>query len=414
MRAALENFAITMGNTPTSNISISIQALPLLPILKAQQNIFPAIYWHDKEQQQNLLCFGAIETHQQIPDVKNDALYIGGLAFHEKVTQWNDFPGTLFIRPAIVFKKENNKYSLTCHFNGTFSIQQCLHLLNKLQPPRALHKMANSIVSRQDIPSKHKWEELVKQASLCQDKISKVVLSRQSTLQCKNIINSTDLLHQYQQANVNNFLFSFQFSDKHVFIGCSPERLFSKHKQQLTTEALAGTVARGKTPDEDKQRSQQLLNDKKIKRENTLVQNFIVSGLQCLNAQVQCELPYVMQLHKVQHLCVPIHATLNPQTTTKKLLETLHPTPAVAGLPKKLALQFIEDHESYPRGWYAGTVGYIDAHKSDFSVAIRSALIANKSIKLFAGAGIVKGSKARQEWQELDHKIQTILTLLAT
>ena len=121
-----------------------------------------------------------------------------------------------------------------------------------------------------------------------------------------------------------------------------------------------------------------------------------------------------MQLHKVQHLCVPIHAILNPNTTTKALLETLHPTPAVAGLPKQLALQFIEDHESYPRGWYAGTVGYIDAHKSDFSVAIRSALIAHKSIKLFAGAGLVKGSKARQEWQELDNKIQTILTLLAT
>ena len=45
-------------------------------------------------------------------------------------------------------------------------------------------------------------------------------------------------------------------------------------------------------------------------------------------------------------------------------------------------------------------------------MAIRSALISNKSIKLFAGAGIVTGSIAEQEWQELDNKIQTILTIL--
>ncbi len=413
IRKALENLAMTRGNIPTENISIDLQPLHLLTILKAQHSIYPAIYWHDKEQQQSFLCFGSIERLQHIPSATGEAFYIGGLAFQSEATQWPNFPNTLFIRPALVFKKEHNKYTLTCHFNGTFSVQECLHLLNKLKQPCALKKINNHILMRQDIPSKKQWGTLVKHAMLCREEMPKVVLSRQSTLHCKNSINSTDLLHQYQQANPNNFLFSFQFAEKQVFIGCSPERLFSKEKQQLKTEALAGTVLRGATPSDDLQLLQQLLNDKKIKRENELVQHYIVSGLQHLNAHIKCGSPYVLQLHKVQHLCVPIQATLCKKTSTKTLLETLHPTPAVAGFPKQTALQFIKENEPYVRGWYAGTVGYINAQKSDFSVAIRSALISDKSIQLFAGAGLVKGSKARQEWQELDNKIQTVLALLS-
>ena len=119
-----------------------------------------------------------------------------------------------------------------------------------------------------------------------------------------------------------------------------------------------------------------------------------------------------MQLHSVQHLWVPIKATLAANTSDAKLLDRLHPTPAVGGCPKQPALQFINDNEPYLRGWYAGTVGYLNAQKSDFSVAIRSALIADNKIELFAGAGIVTGSIATQEWQELDNKIRTILEII--
>ena len=105
---------------------------------------------------------------------------------------------------------------------------------------------------------------------------------------------------------------------------------------------------------------------------------------------------------------------LTKKTQDSHLLHKLHPTPAVGGIPKLPALQFINDNEPYNRGWYAGAVGCISEHESDFSVAIRSALISENCIKLFAGAGIVTGSIAEQEWQELDNKIQTILTILGT
>jgi menaquinone-specific isochorismate synthase len=110
---------------------------------------------------------------------------------------------------------------------------------------------------------------------------------------------------------------------------------------------------------------------------------------------------------------VEINAKLNAQTNDAHLLHNLHPTPAVGGSPKLPALQFINDKEYYNRGWYAGTVGYLRVDKSDFSVAIRSALLSDNKIKLFAGAGIGIGSIADQEWQELENKIHTILDILS-
>ncbi|HIP76528.1 MAG TPA: isochorismate synthase, partial [Psychromonas hadalis] len=210
----------------------------------------------------------------------------------------------------------------------------------------------------------------------------------------------------------NSFLFSFQFAKGSAFIGCSPERLFSRENNKLETEALAGTVNRGRNDREDDILLQSLLSDRKIDRENHLVQEFIIANLKKLKAEVVCDTPRVMQLHNVQHLCVPISATLCDETSDDQILDYLHPTPAVGGTPKEPALQFIHENEPYLRGWYAGAVGYICKEKSDFSVAIRSALIADKQIKLFAGAGIVTGSIAEQEWQELDNKISTVLNVI--
>jgi menaquinone-specific isochorismate synthase len=75
-------------------------------------------------------------------------------------------------------------------------------------------------------------------------------------------------------------------------------------------------------------------------------------------------------------------------------------------------MEYINKNEPYKRGWYAGAVGYIGGEQSEFCVAIRSALVNKNSIKLYAGAGIVQGSEAECEWQELDDKVSTILTLL--
>ncbi len=74
---------------------------------------------------------------------------------------------------------------------------------------------------------------------------------------------------------------------------------------------------------------------------------------------------------------------------------------------------FIRENEDFARGWYAGSIGYISHQQAEFCVAIRSALIVDKQIQLFAGAGIVPGSIAESEWQELDKKMSTLLSLIS-
>jgi menaquinone-specific isochorismate synthase len=412
----LQQYSEKQGEKPTLNLVIPLTSFNLLALLKgqslAEKPIYPAIYWQDKEQKQTIACLGQIEECAHIPQPTEQACYIGGLAFQQQGAQWPDFPAIRFIRPALEFKQSGQKLTLICHFNGSHSITKTLDLLKRLQQPQPCSTVCNQIVSRNDTPNRRQWAELVELAIEYKALLPKVVLSRETELLCNNKINHLDLLAQWQQANQNSFHYSLQFSEKHAYISCSPERLFSRKKRSLKTEALAGTINRGRNEREDQLLLQSLLTDKKIDRENYLVQEFIVSNLKRLKAQVSCEDAHVMQLQSVQHLCVPINALLNSETTDQQILSQLHPTPAVGGCPKQPALQFITDNEPYLRGWYAGTVGYLSHNSSDFSVAIRSALVSDNKIKLFAGAGIVTGSIATQEWQELDNKIATILEIL--
>jgi len=412
----LQNFSRQHGDKPNLNLVIPLSAFNLLAFLKgqslAESPIYPAIYWQDREQQQSIACLGKIEECNYIPQPTEQACYLGGLAFQQQGPQWQDFPAVYFIRPALEFKQQQQTFTLTCHFNGQHSITETLALVKRLQKAQPLITINNKIITRSDSPHKQQWAELVEQAIEYKALVPKVVLSRKTQLICQEKINHIDLLNQWQQANPNSFHYCLQFSEKHAYISCSPERLFSREKNNLKTEALAGTIHRSRNKQEDNNLLQSLLTDKKIDRENYLVQEFIISNLKALKAQVSCDETHVMQLHNVQHLWVPINATLKANTSDAELLDRLHPTPAVGGCPKQPALQFINDNEPYLRGWYAGTVGYLNAQKSDFSVAIRSALIADNKIELFAGAGIVTGSVASQEWQELDNKIRTILEII--
>lgn len=417
----LQSFSLVHGQYPNKNLSIVIDPIPLLPLLKGQNstiqqnpNLLPRLYWQNKEQNKTLASFGAIERLDHIPKANDHEFYLGGLAFQQQGEQWQDFPATLFVRPLILFQALQQQSQVTFHFNGDNSIQDSINTLKSLKIPQALTVFTPQLLKRQDSPTKDQWADLVELAIEYKALLPKVVLSRQTELCFDAPIDTWDIMGLWQQANPNSFHYVLQFSTKNSFISCSPERLFLRQQQEVTTEALAGTVNRGRNQREDDLLLQSLLNDKKIDRENHIVQEFIIASLKQLKAQVTCSPAHVMQLQNVQHLCVPIKALLKKNTQDSHLLHKLHPTPAVGGIPKLPALQFINDHEPYNRGWYAGAVGCISEHESDFSVAIRSALVSQNCIKLFAGAGIVTGSVAEQEWQELDNKIQTILTILGT
>jgi isochorismate synthase EntC len=95
------------------------------------------------------------------------------------------------------------------------------------------------------------------------------------------------------------------------------------------------------------------------------------------------------------------------------LVDALHPTPAVGGVPTASALDWIATHEPAPRGWYAGPVGWFDAAgDGEFAVALRSGLLVGNRAYVYAGAGIVAESDADAEYAETDLKQRALLGAL--
>jgi salicylate biosynthesis isochorismate synthase len=175
----------------------------------------------------------------------------------------------------------------------------------------------------------------------------------------------------------------------------------------VRTHALAGTIRRGATPDDDRALGAALMVSAKERLEHALVVDAIRAALAPLSRELDVpDQPSLHRLPKLQHLSTPIRATLNAEATLLQVVAALHPTPAVAGHPRAPALDHIRAHEGFDRGWYAAPIGWIDAHgNGDFIVALRSALIAGGACRLFAGCGIVADSEPVNEYQETELKL---------
>ncbi|HBQ6951765.1 TPA: isochorismate synthase, partial [Klebsiella pneumoniae] len=177
------------------------------------------------------------------------------------------------------------------------------------------------------------------------------------------------------------------------------------------TEALAGTVANHQEDAKAQQLADWLMKDDKNQRENMLVVEDICQRLQSEASTLDVLPPQVVRLRKVQHLRRCIWTELAAPDDSRCLLQ-LQPTAAVAGLPRRAALAFIQRHEPFSREWYAGSAGYLSLAQSEFCVALRSAKVNHDTLRLYAGAGIVSGSDAQQEWQEIDNKAAGLRSLL--
>lgn len=245
-------------------------------------------------------------------------------------------------------------------------------------------------------------------------KLHKIVLSHELEAASQLPFNIFGSLNNLRHNYPNCYTFMVSNSQGQSFIGASPERIVKIENQLLETDALAGSAPRGKTPHEDGYFAHALLtNDKEI-REHQFVIDFISNCLLELGLSPQkLPLPQLLQLSNIQHLWTPITAELPPGIQPLEILASLHPTPAVAGVPRNIACQEIRQYETFDRSVYAAPLGWIDRRgNSEFVVGIRSAIIAGDRAKLYAGAGIVSGSNPDKELAEIQLKFQPLLKAL--
>ena len=243
---------------------------------------------------------------------------------------------------------------------------------------------------------------------------SKIVLSQAINVISQTPFSLIDSLNNLRLSYPDCYVFSTSNGKGQNFIGASPERLISIHNNQLSTDALAGSAPRGKTEAEDAKLAQGLLESEKDIREHRVVIDFIVARLSQLGITPNFSpIPRLLQLSNIQHLWTPITARIPADIHLLKILAQLHPTPAVAGVPRDIALQQIRGSESCDRSLYAAPLGWIDrTGNGEFAVGIRSALIDGDRAILYAGAGIVAGSEPEKELAEIQLKLQALLNAL--
>jgi isochorismate synthase len=200
-----------------------------------------------------------------------------------------------------------------------------------------------------------------------------------------------------------------------AFIGASPELLVRRSGASVSTVALAGSTRRSSDPAVDDHLGEQLLRSDKDCREQRIVAERIVRALRPHAVWVESAAePEIVKVANIQHLATPVIAQLAEPHSAIEMAGLLHPTPAVGGEPWQPAARAIAELEEMDRGWYAAPVGWMDATEDgEFCVALRSALLRDRSAHLFAGVGVVAGSEPAAELAETEVKLGALLPLLA-
>ena len=197
-------------------------------------------------------------------------------------------------------------------------------------------------------------------------------------------------------------------------VGASPEPLLHVAGTAVRSRVLAGTAARGASPAEDERSWTALLSSDKDRREHAMAVTSVAGPLHDVGAVVVApDVPTRLALDNVQHLATEVTATLPVATPALRLLDLLHPTAAVGGVPTAAALARIRATEGMDRGRYGGPVGWTDAGgDGEWALALRCAEVHGDRARLLAGAGVVAGSLPELELRETQLKLRAMLRVL--
>ena len=216
---------------------------------------------------------------------------------------------------------------------------------------------------------------------------------------------SLDVLERLEERFPGCTRFAFWRGDA-AFLGATPELLISRRGTRVLSEALAGSTGHGDAA--------RMLGSTKEREEHQLVVNAILAGLGPLCESLRSDPePSIRELPNVLHMQTSIEGRLAEPTHILSLVQALHPTPAVGGVPTEDAIRWIVEHESLARGWYSAPVGWVDAAgDGEFVVALRSGLLRDGKAWVYAGAGIMADSDPDAEYAETELKMQALLGAL--
>lgn len=236
-------------------------------------------------------------------------------------------------------------------------------------------------------------------------KFKKVVLSRKEIIELENF----DLVATFKrlvQLYPSTFVYCFYHPQVGTWMGATPEKLVKANVNVFETMALAGT--------QKDYGSEEIVWEKKEREEQQYVTDYIVDQLQEVTMEVSVTKPHSVKAGSIWHLKTDIWGVLNTGFSLKQVINLLHPTPAVCGLPKESSKAFILENENYDRTFYTGFLGElntsfaVDSVSSSLFVNLRCMQIRDAQAHLYMGCGITKDSIPENEWMESVNKSMTM------
>lgn len=233
--------------------------------------------------------------------------------------------------------------------------------------------------------------------------------------------SALDVYRVLRTVNPSPYMYYFELQDdagrEFAVVGASPESLATVRDGQVSTFPIAGSRARGATPEEDKRLEEELLADPKERSEHVMLVDLARNdlGKVCVPDSVEVlEFMKVNRYSHIMHICSTVAGTLDEAAGAIDVFAATFPAGTLSGAPKARAIALIDEIEPARRAFYGGAVGYLDfAGNMDLAIAIRTALLQDGTAYVQAGAGVVADSVPAKEQQETRDKAQALIRAIS-
>ncbi len=362
--------------------------------------------------------FSSMEAYVAgLPPLAPGARLVTGFSFDpdgSSAHEWTGFGSLDVVLPTVAVVRDETGTRLVvalAPWTDEVPILDTLASLSPWDPPRQPDPGVHTVES---VPTTGEWQAEVAEAigAIREGSFEKVVLARSVLVHSERATDPYDLVYHLGEANPASYVYAAVVGAS-AFVGASPELLLAQRDRDIQLNPLAGSARRGKG-DDDVAVGEQLLGSHKNRAEHAIVVDDLISRLGPLTADLDYPSgPSLRRMATVQHLSTEITGRLAAGVTTFDVLAAIHPTPAVGGMPRAAALAFIDKVEAMDRGWYSGGVGWLDpTGGAVVALALRCALVQERTARLYAGNGIVAESDPASELDETRLKFQPLLTLL--
>lgn len=306
------------------------------------------------------------------------------------------------------------------YFAGVDRIESMLKRIS--QPSEAeissTHFVKPEVTTRTDPQFYLDSVERAKQ-NIVDGEVFQVVLGQRFDTDCE--ADPLAVYRMLRHSNPSPFMYLLNLHDDQgqpaSVIGSSPEALVTVRSDNVVTHPIAGSRPRGATPEEDDSLARDLINDEKERAEHLMLVDLARNDLAkvCRPGSIDVsEFMDIVRYSHIMHISSTVRGELAPGHGAIDVLRSTFPAGTLSGAPKPRALQLIDELEIIGRGIYGGVVGYMSfTGDLDLAIAIRTGVLRDSVMSVYAGGGLVADSVPETEYQESANKAAAVLAAAA-